>query len=101
MKTIIKTEKAPPPIGPYNQAVAVQGQLLFTAGQIALNPKPQRHPHRKSFGFCPCCENDRLPEKHERLRCHERSVRQIFWRGFSGSEYDRSCPLAEGCVGGN
>ena len=38
MKTIIKTEKAPPPIGPYNQAVAVQGQLLFTAGQIALDP---------------------------------------------------------------
>jgi len=38
MKTIIKTEKAPAPIGPYNQAVAVQGQLLFTAGQIALNP---------------------------------------------------------------
>lgn len=27
------------PIGPYNQAVAVQGQLLFTAGQIALDPK--------------------------------------------------------------
>ncbi len=39
MKTIIKTDKAPLPIGPYNQAVAVQGQLLFTAGQIALDPK--------------------------------------------------------------
>ena len=39
MKTIIKTEKAPAPIGPYHQAVAVQGQLLFTAGQIALDPK--------------------------------------------------------------
>jgi 2-iminobutanoate/2-iminopropanoate deaminase len=39
MKTIIKTEQAPLPIGPYNQAVAVQGQLLFTAGQIALDPK--------------------------------------------------------------
>jgi 2-iminobutanoate/2-iminopropanoate deaminase len=39
MKTIIKTENAPAPIGPYNQAVAVQGELLFTAGQIALNPK--------------------------------------------------------------
>ncbi len=38
MKTIIKTDKAPLPIGPYNQAVAVQGQLLFTAGQIALDP---------------------------------------------------------------
>lgn len=39
MKTIIKTEHAPLPIGPYNQAVAVHGQLLFTAGQIALDPK--------------------------------------------------------------
>ncbi len=39
MKTIIRTESAPAPIGPYNQAVAVQGQLLFTAGQIALDPK--------------------------------------------------------------
>jgi len=39
MKTIIKTEKAPLPIGPYNQAVAADGQLLFTAGQIALDPK--------------------------------------------------------------
>jgi len=39
MKTIIKTDKAPLPIGPYNQAVAVQGQFVFTAGQIALDPK--------------------------------------------------------------
>jgi len=38
MKTIIKTDKAPLPIGPYSQAVAVQGQLLFTAGQIAIDP---------------------------------------------------------------
>ena len=39
MKTIIKIENAPAPIGPYNQAVAVQGELLFTAGQIAIDPK--------------------------------------------------------------
>lgn len=39
MKTIIKTDKAPLPIGPYNQAIAVQGQILYTAGQIALDPK--------------------------------------------------------------
>jgi len=38
MKTIISTKQAPAPIGPYNQAVAVQGQLLFTAGQIAIEP---------------------------------------------------------------
>lgn len=38
MKTIINTDKAPAPIGPYNQAVKV-GDILFTSGQIALDPK--------------------------------------------------------------
>ena len=38
MKTIINTDKAPAPIGPYNQAVKV-GNMLFTSGQIALDPK--------------------------------------------------------------
>jgi 2-iminobutanoate/2-iminopropanoate deaminase len=37
-KTIIRTDKAPAPVGPYNQGVQVSGTLLFTAGQIALNP---------------------------------------------------------------
>jgi 2-iminobutanoate/2-iminopropanoate deaminase len=37
MKTIIYTEKAPAPIGPYNQAV-LKGNTLYTSGQIALNP---------------------------------------------------------------
>ena len=37
MKRIIYTEKAPAPIGPYNQAVLV-GNTLYTSGQIALNP---------------------------------------------------------------
>jgi 2-iminobutanoate/2-iminopropanoate deaminase len=36
-KKIIFTDKAPAPIGPYNQAVLV-GNTLFTSGQIALNP---------------------------------------------------------------
>ena len=38
MKKIIITENAPDPIGPYNQAVLV-GNMLYTSGQIALNPK--------------------------------------------------------------
>lgn len=38
MKTIITTDKAPQPIGPYNQAVLNNG-MLYTSGQIALNPK--------------------------------------------------------------
>ncbi|MSP64356.1 MAG: RidA family protein [Ignavibacteria bacterium] len=39
MKTIINTPNAPAPIGPYNQGVITNGKLLFTAGQIALDPK--------------------------------------------------------------
>lgn len=37
MKKIINTDKAPAPIGPYNQAVLSKDTLL-TSGQIALNP---------------------------------------------------------------
>lgn len=37
MKKIIITDKAPAPIGPYNQAVLI-GNTLYTSGQIALNP---------------------------------------------------------------
>jgi len=37
MKKIIKTTKAPAPIGPYNQAV-LYGNTLYTSGQIAINP---------------------------------------------------------------
>ena len=33
----ISTEKAPSAIGPYSQAV-ISGNLLFTSGQIAINP---------------------------------------------------------------
>ncbi|RSC93769.1 Rid family detoxifying hydrolase [Tenacibaculum singaporense] len=38
MKKIITTEKAPAPIGPYNQAV-LSGNTLYTSGQIAINPE--------------------------------------------------------------
>jgi 2-iminobutanoate/2-iminopropanoate deaminase len=37
MKKIIFTDKAPAPIGTYNQAVLV-GNTLYTSGQIALDP---------------------------------------------------------------
>ena len=37
-KKIVKTPKAPAAIGPYNQAV-VAGNLVYTAGQIAIDPK--------------------------------------------------------------
>ena len=37
-KTIINTPKAPAPIGPYSQAVSVNG-MLFISGQMALIPE--------------------------------------------------------------
>ena len=38
MKKVIKTSKAPAPIGPYNQAIIVDN-TLYASGQIALDPK--------------------------------------------------------------
>ena len=37
-KKIIRTDNAPAPIGPYNQAVQF-GNMLFVSGQIAIDPK--------------------------------------------------------------
>lgn len=38
-RRVIRTENAPAPVGPYNQAIAASGQMLFVAGQIPLDPK--------------------------------------------------------------
>lgn len=38
MKTIITTKEAPTPIGPYSQAI-LNGNTLYTSGQIAINPE--------------------------------------------------------------
>ncbi|MBE9124826.1 RidA family protein [Coleofasciculus sp. LEGE 07092] len=38
MRKVIRTENAPAPVGPYNQAIAAQGELIFVAGQIPLDP---------------------------------------------------------------
>jgi 2-iminobutanoate/2-iminopropanoate deaminase len=35
---IVSTEKAPPAVGPYSQAV-IAGDLIFTAGQLGIDPK--------------------------------------------------------------
>lgn len=37
MKSIIQTNQAPAPIGPYSQAVQA-GNMLFISGQIAIDP---------------------------------------------------------------
>ncbi|PJJ80145.1 RidA family protein [Mucilaginibacter auburnensis] len=37
MKTVVTTNDAPPPIGPYSQAI-IAGNLIFVSGQIPLHP---------------------------------------------------------------
>ena len=37
-RQVIRTDNAPAPVGPYNQAIAASGQMIFVAGQIPLNP---------------------------------------------------------------
>ena len=37
MKEIINTDKAPSPVGPYNQSIK-SGKLLFVSGQIPIDP---------------------------------------------------------------
>ena len=37
-KQVINTGQAPAPVGPYNQAISANGQMLFVSGQIPLNP---------------------------------------------------------------
>ncbi|MDR5590316.1 RidA family protein [Christiangramia sp. SM2212] len=38
MKKVVQTDKAPAPIGPYNQAIFA-GNTLYISGQIALDPE--------------------------------------------------------------
>jgi len=43
MRETIKTSKAPAAIGPYSQAIKIAaGKMIFTAGQIALDPASGR-----------------------------------------------------------
>ncbi|HLP88256.1 MAG TPA: Rid family detoxifying hydrolase [Nostocaceae cyanobacterium] len=46
-RQIIRTDKAPAPVGPYNQAILASGQMLFVAGQIAIDPSIGDVVHRE------------------------------------------------------
>lgn len=41
MREVIATDQAPQAIGPYSQAIRVQG-LIFTSGQVAIDPATQQ-----------------------------------------------------------
>lgn len=37
-RSVILTQNAPSPIGPYSQAIVASGKMIFTAGQVAIVP---------------------------------------------------------------
>lgn len=39
MREVIRTNQAPAPVGPYNQAIAATGKMVFVAGQVPLHPQ--------------------------------------------------------------
>jgi 2-iminobutanoate/2-iminopropanoate deaminase len=45
-KQIIRTDKAPAPVGPYNQAIVATGKMLFVSGQIAIDPATNQLVHQ-------------------------------------------------------
>lgn len=44
-RRVIRTDKAPAPVGPYNQAIVASGELVFVAGQISLDPSTGKIVH--------------------------------------------------------
>ena len=42
-RSIVETKKAPPPVGPYSQAIQA-GNMVFVSGQIALHPETNEIP---------------------------------------------------------
>ncbi len=38
-KKVIRADQAPAPVGPYNQAILTSGNMIFLAGQVALDPQ--------------------------------------------------------------
>jgi 2-iminobutanoate/2-iminopropanoate deaminase len=45
-RTVIQTNLAPAPVGPYNQAIAATGRMLFVSGQIAIDPTTNQLVHQ-------------------------------------------------------
>ena len=57
-RSIVETKKAPPPVGPYSQAIQA-GNMVFVSGQIALHPETNEIPEDFTRA---CVEVSRLPK---------------------------------------
>jgi reactive intermediate/imine deaminase len=57
MKEIIRTDKAPRPVGPYSQGVITGGRVLYVAGQGPANPATGQFPDGVEAQVTQCLEN--------------------------------------------
>jgi hypothetical protein len=106
MREIVLTDRGPKPIGPYSQAIKVNG-LLFVSGQVAIDPKTNEFVggdielqtertlenvkrHRRSGGkqAGPRHQDHGLSEEYERLRRDERDLRTLLFHDSAGA-FDR------------
>jgi 2-iminobutanoate/2-iminopropanoate deaminase len=46
-RQVIRTNLAPAPVGPYNQAIAATGKMLFVSGQISIDPATNQLIHQE------------------------------------------------------
>ena len=94
---IISTQKAPGAIGPYSQAVRA-GDMLFTSGQLGLNPetgvlaegvRAQADQALKNLGailheagldYKGCYKDGCIHKEHGRLQDRERGLRPVLYR---------------------
>ncbi len=54
MKKAIATKKAPAAIGPYSQATAAEGEMIFVSGQLPVDPATGEFPSQDIQGQTRC-----------------------------------------------
>ena len=115
----VHTETAPAALGPYSQAMIVDG-WVYTSGQVGIDPttgemvpggfEAQAQQVLKNLDAVlsrrRCRLRRRRQDHHlrprsERLRTAQQTVRPGYGRAPSGSLHRRSGALARGCAGGD
>ena len=101
---IVRTERAPLPIGPYSQAVRA-GDFIFISGQVGVDPKTkalvlggieaqtrqalENKVDSRRFGLIPrrSCQSDGFPRRHEGFQEDERCLQYVFQNEPSSSDH--------------
>ena len=103
MKQVISTEKAPAAIGPYSQAIEVNG-MVYTSGVIPVDPATGEIPAgveaqaRQAFSNL---ANLLEAAGTSMAQAVKTTVCGVFYKAVSGALLCGSCTTSEGCSAGN